>query len=100
VRPLLAAVLCSLAVAAAAAEPPRFESHLVLAVGEVRIVTGGPVRQVICDDPKVVEIASTPAGNGFRGLSPGETTCSLGTIEGVRRTYRITVRAPEPERKP
>ena len=83
--PLLAAVQAS------SAEEPRFETQLELRVGETAIVTPGPVRNVLCDRGDVVERVATEQGNGFRGLAPGETTCTLVTADSVRRTFHVKV---------
>lgn len=70
---------------------PRFESELVLRVGETEIVATGPVQRVVCDRGDVVERVATSEGNGFRGLVVGETTCTLQTADGVRRTFHVKV---------
>jgi hypothetical protein len=72
-------------------EEPRFETRLELRVGETAIVTAGPVRNVLCDRGDVVERVATEQGNGFRGLAPGETTCTLVTADSVRRTFHMKV---------
>ena len=75
-------------------------TELDLEVGEVRIVTPGPVRQILCDRGGIVEVASSDQGNGFRAVAAGETICSLFTADGVRRVYRVKVsrRADAPSR--
>ncbi|HSN91191.1 MAG TPA: hypothetical protein VLS93_08170 [Anaeromyxobacteraceae bacterium] len=88
---LLLAVALLAAPPPAAAEEPRFESEIELGPGETRIVTPGPVRNVLCDRGDVVERVSTEQGNGFRGLAPGETACTLVTADGVRRTFHVKV---------
>lgn len=74
-----------------AAGEPRYVTDLELQVGETRIVTPGPVQRVLCDRGDLVERVSTGAGNGFRGLAVGETTCTLQTADGVRRTFHVKV---------
>jgi hypothetical protein len=97
---LMASVLAAwLAADGQAPVQERFASDLALEVGEVRTVTPGPVRQVICDAPGIVEIAATKDGNGFRGLAPGSTTCSLVTADGVRRIVSVVVKKPDPARR-
>ena len=76
---------------AASADEPRFETQLQLRVGETAIVTPGPVRNVLCDRADVAERVATEQGNGFRGLAPGETTCTLVTADSVRRTFHLKV---------
>jgi len=47
----------------------------------------------ICDDPKVAIPVDVPgSGLGFRGVGPGTTLCSAGSVSGFRRIFRITVR--------
>jgi len=47
----------------------------------------------ICDDPKVAIPVDVPgSGVGFRGVGPGTTLCSAGSVSGFRRIFRITVR--------
>jgi len=47
----------------------------------------------ICDDPKVAIAVDVPgSGLGFRGVGPGTTLCSAGSVSGFRRIFRITVR--------
>jgi hypothetical protein len=75
----------------ASADEPRFETDLVLRVGETKIVAAGPVQHVVCDRGDVVERVTTSEGNGFRALAVGETTCSLQTADGVRRTFHVRV---------
>lgn len=81
--------------AQAPAPPEKFVLDLTLEVGQVRVVTAGPVRNVICDQPGIVEIAVTGEGNGFRGLAPGGTSCSFTSADGVRRTVHAVVKAPK-----
>lgn len=91
---LLAGSLAALPAALARAAPPdepRFQTDLELQVGETRIVAAGPVQHVVCDRGDVAERVVTGEGNGFRGLAVGETTCSLRTADGVRRTFHVKV---------
>jgi len=47
----------------------------------------------ICDDQKVAIPVDVPgSGLGFRGVGPGTTLCSAGSVSGFRRIFRITVR--------
>jgi len=47
----------------------------------------------ICDDPKVAIAVDVPgSGLGFRGVGPGTTLCSAGSVSGFRRIFRIIVR--------
>jgi hypothetical protein len=92
---LLLLVLAPLVATAQAPAPNEFVLDLALEVGQVRIVTAGPVRNVICDQPGIVEVTSTGEGNGFRGLAPGGTSCSFTSADGVRRTVRAVVTVPK-----
>jgi hypothetical protein len=83
--------LPSLAIPEPAKDEPRFETELVLEVGDTAIVASGPVQRLVCDRGDVVERAITDQGNGFRALAAGETTCSLQTADGVRRTFHVKV---------
>ncbi len=73
------------------ADEPRFETQLELEVGETKIVAAGPVQRLLCDRGDLVERVITEAGNGFRGLAVGGTTCSVQTADGVRRTFHVRV---------
>ncbi len=91
-------VAVAVAVAAAiafAAHSPRAddpgEIPLAVAVGAVVPIGPGPVRQVICDDVSVVQLLDTDEGPALKGLSPGQTLCSLVNAASVRVVYRVTV---------
>jgi len=69
---------------------------VALQVGEIfQVCKSGkvicPVRSPICDDLKVVDVADTQDGLGFKGISPGTTLCSV-MSGGTRFVFRITVR--------
>jgi hypothetical protein len=64
---------------------------LELVVGQVTVVSSGPVRNLICDDPSLVQSVFTDAGPGLKGLSAGTTTCSLTDTLSMRRVYRVVV---------
>jgi hypothetical protein len=51
-----------------------------------------PPKATMCDDIKVVDVVDTPDGLAFKGISPGGTLCSAGSVNGLRRVFRITVR--------
>ena len=67
---------------------------LELVVGQVTVVSSGPVRNLICDNPSLVQSVFTDAGPGLKGLSAGTTTCSLTDTMSTRRVYRVVVVAP------
>jgi hypothetical protein len=75
------------------------EPYLIdLKVGETfDVCSSGLVRcppiSNMCDDPKVATSVDVPgSGLGFRGVGPGTTLCSAGSVSGFRRIFRITVR--------
>ncbi len=80
------------------AEPLRTEPYPVeLQVGEVFPIckTGEvicPVSVPLCDNVKVVDFVDTPDGLAFKGISPGETLCSVMSVNKFRRVFRVTVR--------
>jgi hypothetical protein len=102
VRPV-AAVLASLANLAAA---PAFAADdpgvipLEIVVGQVTLVSSGPVNRVICDDPGLVQPVFTDAGPGLKGMSTGTTTCSLTDTLSMRRVFRVVVVASPSARPP
>ena len=79
-------------------DPQRTGPYPVdLQVGEVfQVCKSGevicPARTTICDDIKVVDVVDTPDGVGYKGISPGWTLCSAGSVNGLRRVFRVTVR--------
>jgi hypothetical protein len=64
---------------------------LELVVGQVTVVSSGPVRNLICDDPSLVQSVFTDAGPGLKGMGAGTTTCSLTDTLSMRRVYRVVV---------
>jgi hypothetical protein len=86
-----------LAFAAALASAPAFAADdpglipLELVVGQVTVISSGPVNRLICDDPGLVQPVFTDAGPGLKGLSTGTTTCSLTDTLSMRRVYRVVV---------
>jgi len=70
---------------------------LEVLVGHVTVVSSGPVRNLICDDPSLVQSVFTDGGPGLKGLRAGTTTCSLTDTLSMRRVYRVVVVAtPSP----
>jgi hypothetical protein len=67
---------------------------LEIVVGQVTVVSSGPVRNLICDDPGLVQPVFTDAGPGLKGLRAGTTTCSMTDTLSMRRVYRVLVVAP------
>jgi hypothetical protein len=64
---------------------------LEVVVGQVTVVSSGPVRSLICDDPSLVQAVFTDGGPGLKGLRAGTTTCSLTDTLSMRRVFRVAV---------
>jgi len=98
---LAAATVATIAVAAFAAATAladedgglRYEVALDLQVGQAASICPCPVFNVICDDPSVAAAVDMKDAVGLKGLAPGATLCSARDSMGVRRSYRVTVRA-------
>ena len=88
----LAGAALSVAGAAAAADDPGV-IPMPIRVGEVVPVGPGPVRNLICDSPGLVEPTDEGGTPGLRGLRAGTTLCSLTDALSIRRTYRVVVAA-------
>jgi hypothetical protein len=90
-----AAALALLFAAASLAEDagPPAETVLELQPGESASLCPCPVYGLICDDPSLVELEATRDGAALRAVKPGTTLCSVRNALGVRRTYRVVVRA-------
>ena len=86
----LAGAALSVAGPAAAADDPGV-IPMEIRVGEVVPVGPGPVRNLICDSPGLVEPTDQGGSPGLRGLSAGTTLCSLTDALSIRRTYRVVV---------
>jgi hypothetical protein len=86
----LAGVALFLAGAAAAADDPGV-IPMQIVVGEIVPVGPGPVRNLICDSPGLVEPTDQGGSPGLRGVSVGTTLCSLTDALSIRRTYRVVV---------
>lgn len=89
----LAGAALSVAGAAAAADDPGV-IPMEIRVGEVVPVGPGPVRNLICDSPGLVEPTDQGGSPGLRGLRAGTTLCSLTDALSIRRTYRVVVVEP------
>ena len=82
---------------AQAAEPQRTGPYQVeLQVGEVFLICKSgelicPAQATMCDNIKVVDVVDTQDGLAFVGMSPGETLCSAGSVNGLRRVFQVTV---------
>ncbi len=86
----MAGAVLSLAGPAAAADDPGV-IPMEIRVGEVVSIGPGPVRNLICDNPGLVEPTDQGGSPGLRGVSPGTTLCSVTDTLSIRRTYRVVV---------
>lgn len=99
-RSIRLALLAALAAAGGAlAQEAARGTPLDLEVGERKSLCPCPVSQLICDDPSLVRLVESQAGQSLEGVKPGTTLCSLQGPNRVRRTYRVTVTRPEPTDK-
>ncbi len=64
---------------------------LTVNVGESVPVGPGPVRNLICDDPGLVQPVDAADGPSLLGVRAGTTLCSVTDALSVRRTYRVVV---------
>ncbi len=89
----LAGAVLSFAGPATAADDPGV-IPMEIRVGDVVPVGPGPVRNLICDSPGLVEPTDQGGSPGLRGLRAGTTLCSLTDALSIRRTYRVVVVVP------
>lgn len=90
---VLAAVLAGVLAGVPSAAEAQ-EVVVRLKVGETQ--TGFGTVRPICDAPSVAVIA----GGVLKAVGPGETLCSVATVQaqGTRQLYRVIVTAEEPAR--
>jgi hypothetical protein len=99
-RPV-AVVLAAGAIALAAATTPASGADdpgvvpFQLEVGQAKRISGGPVRELICDDAGLVEPAFRDDGVVLTGMRPGTTLCSFRDVASVRTVLRVVVVTPE-----
>ncbi len=84
-----AAFLLLPAVASAADDPGVIPMRIV--EGEAAPVGPGPVRNLICDDPSLVQPVQVDGAPALRAVRVGTTLCSLTDALSIRRTYRVVV---------
>jgi hypothetical protein len=63
-------------------------------VGQDATVSGGPIREFLCDDGNLVKLEFIENGVAMKGLRAGTTLCSFRDIASVRRVVRVVVRDP------
>ncbi len=88
----LALLLAVLPLGAAVAADDPGVSRLDLVVGGDASISGGPIREFLCDDGTLVKLEFTPDGVAMKGLRAGTTLCSFRDAASVRRVVRVTVR--------
>ena len=69
-------------------------------VGEAKRISAGPVREFICDEGGLVELAFTDAGVVLKGLRTGTTLCSFRDPSSVRMVLRVVVVSTAPGSAP
>ncbi|MEI7705699.1 MAG: hypothetical protein WCK73_14010 [Deltaproteobacteria bacterium] len=72
-------------------------SRLEILVGQEATVSGGPIRELICDDGALVSPSFTPDGVALKGLRAGTTLCSFRDAASVRKVLRVVVRESPPQ---
>jgi hypothetical protein len=92
-RLVVAAALAAVPLLGTAADDPGV-MKLVLLVGEDATISGGPVREFLCDDGTLVKLAFVENGVAMKGLRAGSTLCSYRDVASVRRVVRVTVLEP------
>jgi hypothetical protein len=65
-----------------------------LEVGEVKRISAGPVRELICDDGSLVAPAFRDDGVVLKGLRAGTTLCSYRDVASIRTVLRVVVVVP------
>jgi hypothetical protein len=63
-------------------------------VGQDATLSGGPVREFLCDDGSLVKLEFRENAVALKGLRPGTTLCSFRDVTSVRRVLRVVVREP------
>ncbi len=92
----LAAALAAAPLAATAAPDEPGVIKLEIWVGQDASISGGPVREFMCDDGTLVRLEFIEGGVAMKGLKPGTTLCSYRDAASMRRVVRVIVRQPPP----
>lgn len=93
--PAIAAIVVLAApLAGAAADDEPGVIRVEMLVGQVATVSGGPIRELICDDGALVRPEYVENGVALKGLRAGNTLCSFRDAASVRRVLRVVVREP------
>jgi hypothetical protein len=81
------------ATSGSASDDPGVVQFVVL-LGQSGVISGGPVRDFLCDDGGLVKLEFTDAGVALRGMRVGTTLCSFRNPASVRQVMRVVVKAP------
>jgi hypothetical protein len=92
----LAAALAASPLAGAAAPDEPGVIKLEIWVGQDASISGGPVREFMCDDGTLVRLEFVDDGVAMKGLRPGTTLCSYRDAASMKRIVRVIVRQPPP----
>jgi hypothetical protein len=92
----LAAALAVAPLAGAAVPDDPGVIKLEIWVGQDASISGGPIREFMCDDGNLVRLEFVDDGVAMRGLRPGTTLCSYRDAASMRRVVRVIVRQPPP----
>ena len=87
-----AAFLFTVPYGSAADDPGVIQFEILL--GQGGVISGGPVRDFLCDDGSLVKLEFSDAGVALRGLRVGTTLCSFRNPASVRQVMRVVVKAP------
>lgn len=63
-------------------------------VGEDATVSGGPIRNFMCDDGSLVKLEFLENAVVLKALRAGTTLCSFRDVASVRKVVRVVVRDP------
>ncbi len=87
-----AAALLVAGTAIAADDPGVIRVEML--VGEEATVSGGPIRNFMCDDGTLVKLEFLENSVAMKGLRAGTTLCSFRDVASVRKVVRVVVLDP------
>jgi len=90
---LAAAAILFTATSGSGADDPGV-IQMVILLGQEGTISGGPVREFLCDDGSLVKLQFTDAGVALKGLRVGTTLCSFRNASSVRQVLRVVVNPP------
>jgi hypothetical protein len=91
--PLLSAAALLLSGVGSAADDPGV-IRVEMLLGQDATISGGPIRELICDDGNLVKVEYVADGVALKGLRVGTTLCSFRDAASVRQVLRVVVREP------